>query len=155
MTQSNKFDAYSPAEIADRVDNAGIAKTALPTVPLLVLAVLAGAFISFGAMLYGVVITESGLGFGPERLIGGLAFSLGLILVIVGGAELFTGNNLILFAWADRKIAGAGWLAGSESVTAMGYGLNLLIVTIGNIIGGGVLVSLVYWLVYGKASSLR
>jgi formate/nitrite transporter FocA (FNT family) len=84
-----------------------VAKAGLATIPTLVLAVLAGAFIAFGAMLYVVVTTDSGLGFGPERLLGGLAFSLGLILVLVGGAELFTGNSLIVFAWADGKITAA------------------------------------------------
>jgi len=225
--------------------------------------VLAGAFIAFGAMFYVVVVTNSGLGYGPERLLGGVAFSLGLVLVLVGGAELFTGNSLIVFAWADRKISGArllrnwglvyfgnfvgatatavmvhwagihdladgavgatvigvaeaklalgpvetfvrgilcnvlvclavwlcfaahsvvskiativfpisgfvalgfehsvanmyvfpaGWLAGSELVTLGGYVNNLIIVTAGNVIGGGVLVALVYWLVYGRRS---
>ncbi|NQU60802.1 MAG: formate/nitrite transporter family protein, partial [Rhodospirillales bacterium] len=106
MIKHNNTDAYTPAEIAQRVESAGVAKARLATIPTLVLAVLAGAFISFGAMLYVVVVTNSGLGFGPERLLGGLAFSLGLILVLVGGAELFTGNSLIVFAWADRKITG-------------------------------------------------
>lgn len=261
MTQFNSLDAYAPAEIAQRVEAAGVAKAALATVPTLVLAVLAGAFIAFGATLYTVVVTESGLGFGPERLLGGIAFSLGLILVLVGGAELFTGNSLIVFAWADRRltsrrllrnwalvyagnlvgasatavmvhgagigaladgavaasavriaeaklalapteafvrgilcnvlvclavwlcfgartvtgkilaivfpIAGfvalgfehsvanmylipAGWLAGSTLVGVAGYLVNLALVTAGNIVGGGVLVALVYWLVYRK-----
>ncbi|MBT5458763.1 MAG: formate/nitrite transporter family protein, partial [Rhodospirillaceae bacterium] len=56
------------------------------------------------AMFYTVVVTDTGLGFGPTRLLGGLAFSLGLILVVVAGAELFTGNNLIVMAWADGRI---------------------------------------------------
>lgn len=71
----------------------------------MVLAVLAGAFIAFGGMFYTLVITDSGLGFGPQRLLGGIAFSLGLILVVIAGAELFTGNNLIVMAWADNKIS--------------------------------------------------
>ena len=102
-----EIDAYAPAEIARRVESAGIAKAALPAVPTLALAVLAGIFIAFGAMAYTVVVTGSALGFGPTRLLGGLAFSLGLILVVVGGAELFTGNNLIAMAWADRRITTA------------------------------------------------
>lgn len=261
MIQHDSNDAYAPAEIAQRVENAGVAKAELASIPTLVLAVLAGAFIAFGAMLYVVVVTNSGLGFGPERLLGGVAFSLGLILVLVGGAELFTGNSLIVFAWADRKITSgrllrnwglvylgnfigatatavmvhwsgihsladggvgatamgiaeaklalspleaftrgilcnvlvclavwlcfaarsvagkilaivfpisafvalgfehsvanmylipAGWLAGSGLVTAGGYAANLLVVTVGNVVGGGVLVALVYWLVYRR-----
>ena len=100
----NSLDAYAPSEIAHRVENAGVVKAAMPALKTLVLGVLAGAFIAFGAMFYTVVVTESGMGFGPTRLLGGVAFSLGLVLVLVGGAELFTGNNLIVMAWADRKV---------------------------------------------------
>ena len=98
------FDAYSPAEIAARVENAGVAKASMPFLQTFVLALLAGAFIAFGGMLYTLVMTNSGLGFGPGRLLGGVAFSLGLILVVVAGAELFTGNNLIVMAWADGRV---------------------------------------------------
>lgn len=101
----NPFDAYSPKEIAERVEAAGVAKAALPTLQTFVLAVLAGAFIAFGAMFFTIVVTDSAIGYGPTRLLGGIAFSLGLILVIVAGAELFTGNNLIVMAWADRRIS--------------------------------------------------
>jgi formate/nitrite transporter len=65
------------------------------------LAVLAGAFIALGANVATIAFTENSLGYGVSRLLGGLVFSLGLILVIVGGAELFTGNNLIAMAWAS------------------------------------------------------
>ena len=97
-------DAYPPPEIAARVCKLGLAKvnTAVPT--MVALAVLAGAFISLGALFYTVTITVGNEGptlpFGLLRLVGGMAFSLGLILVVVGGAELFTGNNLIAMAWA-------------------------------------------------------
>jgi formate transporter len=97
-------DAYPPPEIARRVERLGVAKAHADALSLLVLAVLAGAFISFGALLFAVVVTESNLGFGPTRLLGGLGFCLGLILVVVAGAELFTGNNLIAMAWASRLI---------------------------------------------------
>ncbi len=261
MPESSIVDAYAPREIAQRVESAGVAKAHLATMPTVVLGILAGAFIALGAAFYVVVMTDSGLGFGPGRLLGGMAFSLGLILVIVGGAELFTGNNLIVFAWCDGKITlasllrnwglvyvgnligatamavavhltgingfadgavggtvaaiaegkvglapleafvrailcnvlvclavwlcfaarsviskifaiifpitgfvamgfehsvanmyliPAGWLAGAAAVTLSGYLTNLVIVTIGNIIGGGVLVAVIYWLVYGR-----
>lgn len=261
MRSPESLDAYTPREIAERVETAGVAKAELGTRATLVLGMLAGAFIAFGAMLYAVVVTDSGLGFGPERLLGGIAFSLGLILVLVGGAELFTGNNLIVFAWVDGKIGlpalmrnwslvyagnfvgatatayliyasgitgladGAvsatligiadaklalapseafvrailcnvlvclavwlsfaahsvsgkilaivfpvagfvalgfehsvanmfllpiGWLAGSETFDIAGYALNIGIVTLGNVIGGGVLVAGVYWVVYRR-----
>ena len=110
MTIENKnpdptgLDAYSPAEMAARVETAGVSKVCLPALSVFVLSMLAGAFIAFGSMFYTLVITDSGLGFGPSRLLGGVAFSLGLVLVIIGGAELFTGNSLIVMAWASRRI---------------------------------------------------
>ena len=102
-------DAYPPPEIAARVCKLGLAKvnTAVPT--MVALAVLAGAFISLGALFYTVTITAGTEGptlpFGLLRLAGGVTFSLGLILVVVGGAELFTGNNLIAMAWAAGCVA--------------------------------------------------
>lgn len=98
------IDAYTPAKMAELVENIGVKKAALPAVPTLMLGILAGVFIAFGAMFYTLVITNQYMGLGSARLVGGIAFSLGLILVVVGGAELFTGNNLIVMAWADRKI---------------------------------------------------
>ncbi|MBM4336496.1 MAG: formate/nitrite transporter family protein [Deltaproteobacteria bacterium] len=97
-------DAHSPREIARKVEILGVAKTQSPTLSLLLLAVLAGAFVSLGALFFTVVVTGSGLGFGITRLIGGTSFSLGLILVVVAGAELFTGNNLLAMAWASGRI---------------------------------------------------
>ena len=98
------FDAYAPPEIARSVQLTAMTKAKLAMTPLLGLSVLAGAFISFGAMFYTLVITGAGPGFGPPRLLGGIAFSLGLVLVLVGGAELFTGNSLMVMGWADRKV---------------------------------------------------
>ena len=117
------IEAYAPAEMAARVEEAGVGKAGLPLSSTLILAVLAGAFIAFGAMFYTVASTGNGLGFGPSRVIGGVAFSLGLILVIVGGAELFTGNALIVMAWASRRISLAALLR------------NWLCVYAGNLVG--------------------
>jgi formate transporter len=97
-------DAYPPAQIACLVGDVGVRKATMPTIQTIMLGVLAGAFIAFGAMFFTLVMAGNSLGFGPGRLLGGLAFSLGLILVVVGGAELFTGNNLIVMAWAERKV---------------------------------------------------
>ncbi len=99
-----KIDAYSPQEMAERVKKIGVIKAKLNFWSMLALSTLAGAFISLGAVFYTVVVHDSHLSFGLTQLIGGLAFSLGLILVIVGGAELFTGNSLIVMAFVDRKI---------------------------------------------------
>ena len=100
----NPQDAYPPAQVARLVEQVGVRKASLPVRATLMLGMLAGAFIAFGAMYYTLVMTGSTLGLGPARLLGGVAFSLGLVLVIVGGAELFTGNNLIVMAWAERRI---------------------------------------------------
>jgi formate/nitrite transporter len=106
-TAVNPIDAYAPAKIATLVENAGTNKAQLPTLETIALGILAGAFIAFGAMYYTLVMTGNELGFGPGRMLGGVAFSLGLILVVVGGAELFTGNNLIIMAWSSGRISGA------------------------------------------------
>lgn len=98
------MDIVAPAEIARLVEEVGVRKVRLGAVTTLTLGILAGAFIAFGAMFYTVVVTGSALGYGPTLLLGGLAFSLGLVLVIIGGAELFTGNSLIVMAWASRRI---------------------------------------------------
>ena len=117
------LDPYAPKEIAVRVETVGVGKANQAFLPTLMLAVLAGAFIAFGGAFYTLVMTGSGLGFGPARLLGGAACSLGLILVIVGGAELFTGNNLIAMAWADGKVTHGQMLR------------NWLIVYAGNFVG--------------------
>jgi formate transporter len=100
----DSVDAYAPREVAERVVRLGVAKARGATATLLLLSILAGAFIALGAMLFAVVVTGSTLGLGPTRLLGGGAFSLGLVLVVIAGAELFTGNNLVVMAWASRLI---------------------------------------------------
>ena len=102
--EDQSVDAYKPAKIAELVENIGVAKAVMPTVPTIMLGLMAGAFIAFGAMFYTLVMTNHDMGLGPARLLGGIAFSLGLILVVVGGAELFTGNNFIIMAWAEKKV---------------------------------------------------
>lgn len=103
-TPSTGLDAYKPDQIAQLVENAGVAKAALPARQMLALAVLAGAFIGFGGAAYTMVMTGVDAAYGPARFLGGVVFSLGLILVIVGGAELFTGNALMTMAAVDRRI---------------------------------------------------
>jgi formate/nitrite transporter len=129
----NLADAHPPQEIARMVERLGVAKAQTDTVTLLALAVLAGAFIALGALFFTVVVTKAGLGFGLTRLIGGLSFSLGLVLVIVAGAELFTGNNLLAMAWASRLI-------GTRDILR-----NWLLVYLGNVVGSLGTVLLVAW----------
>ena len=122
-TRAGFSDAYSPREIARKVQEVGVAKAQTDTPTLLVLAVLAGAFVSLGALLFTAVVTGSSLGFGVTRLLGGLGFCLGLILIVVGGGELFTGNNLIAMAWASGLVS-------TQQVIR-----NWLLVYVGNVVG--------------------
>lgn len=104
------IDALLPADMAARAEAVGVKKAGLPVADTFVLAILAGAFIALGALFAttaGAGFAGSGWPVGLQRFIMGLAFCLGLILVVVGGAELFTGNNLVIMAWAGRRIATA------------------------------------------------
>jgi len=125
------FNAYSPAEIQDAIENVGVKKANLPLLPSFMLALVAGGAVGFGALYYTIVASDAGLGFAATRVVGGLVFSLGLALVLVGGAELFTGNNLIVMAWASGKISTRAVLR------------NWLIVYCGNLVGALGLVILV------------
>ncbi|MGH3135431.1 MAG: formate/nitrite transporter family protein [Gaiellaceae bacterium] len=119
-----ELDALPPADVARRAETVGVAKARMPALDVFVLAVLAGAFIALGAIFATTVSTGGGaLPFGVVRLLAGLTFSLGLILVVVAGAELFTGNNLIVMAWASRHVSSARLLG------------NWTIVWIGNFVG--------------------
>src|SRR5512144_2221705 len=115
-----RIDALLPSEMAARAEYLGVRKAETPFLKMFMLSVLAGAFIALGAIFATTVSAGSmaittasgdaafstGFPYGVTRLLAGLVFSLGLILVVVGGAELFTGNNLIVMAWANRKVTG-------------------------------------------------
>jgi len=105
MQEVIRIDAFPPPEMAERAENVGVKKANLDFWSTFALAMLAGAFIALGAEFCTLVTTNTGFGFGVTKLLGGLVFCLGLILVVVAGAELFTGNNLIVMAWASRKIS--------------------------------------------------
>ena len=105
MAEIYGSDAFSPAEIAEKVEKVGVAKASLPLMKMLALGVLAGGFIGLGAMFFLLVAADTELSFATQRILGGLVFSLGLILVVVAGAELFTGNNLMVMAWVSRKVS--------------------------------------------------
>ncbi len=100
-------DAYKPSEIYALVDRAGVQKAELGLPQLLVLSILAGAFIALGAAAFTMVIIGTDMSFGPARFLGGIVFSLGLILVIVAGAELFTGNALLVIAVVEKLVSPA------------------------------------------------
>jgi formate/nitrite transporter len=104
-------DALLPPQMALACEAAGAAKAGRDALALVVLGVLAGAFIALGAIFMTVVLTGAeGLPWGVARLIARIVFSLGLILVIVGGAELFTGDSLMIVAYASRRITLAALL---------------------------------------------
>ncbi len=118
------FDALVPAEIATKAEAVGVKKANLDFLTMFALAILAGAFIGCGAIYATTVWTGGGaLPYGVNRLLGGLVFCLGLVLVVVAGAELFTGNNLIVMAWAAGKVSTAKLLR------------NWAIVWTGNLVG--------------------
>jgi len=122
--------------MARRAEDVGVAKLTAPPLQTLTLAVLAGAFIGFGAMLSTVAMSgaQDVIGYGPSRVLGGLVFSLGLVLVVVGGAELFTGNTLIVMAVVARR---------TRTVTML---KNWTVVYAGNLIGA----MLTAWAVYAS-----
>jgi len=138
------FDCYSPKEIAERVENVGVTKAKLPLLSMAALGVLAGGFIGLGALYFIVVVSDASLGFAVGRVIGGVAFSLGLILVVVAGAELFTGNNLLVMAWVARRISTAKLLQnllvsyGANFVGAAGLAVLVTLSSHSNMAGGAV-----------------
>ena len=99
-------DSLLPPEMAEKAENIGIIKANMGMLTMFLLAILAGAFIALGAELYTITVTgtEPILGFGLTKLIGGFVFCLGLILIVIAGAELFTGNNLIMMATLSGKV---------------------------------------------------
>ena len=143
---SFRIDALIPAEMARRASDVGVRKARLDLLSTFALAVLAGAFIAVGAIFATTVgagsidLVSSGtdasltgsIPYGITRLLAGVAFSLGLILVIVAGAELFTGNNLIVMAWASRRVRTLAMLR------------NWTIVYVGNLVGAIATVVLVF-----------
>lgn len=124
-TNEIRIDALLPAEMARRAEYVGVRKSQAQTTELIALSILAGVFIAFGAIFATTVATGTAAAwpYGVARLLVGLVFCLGLVLVIVGGAELFTGNNLIAMAWASGKVSTRALLR------------NWVIVYIGNFIG--------------------
>lgn len=131
MAEIFGFDAYAPKEIAERVETIGVTKAHLPLPTQIVLGVLAGGFIGLGALYFTLVTSDSQLSFAVSRLLGGLTFSLGLILVVAAGAELFTGNNLLVIAWASGRVTTQellrNWLIVYFANFAGALGLALLV----------------------------
>jgi len=126
-------DSYSPLEIARRVEQYGITKGKMEFGKLALLATLAGAFIAIGSIFYITVTADSKMSYGATMLIGGLCFNLGLLLCVIAGAELFTGNCLLSIAWAQKKITIGQLLR------------NLALVWVFNLVGSLIMVALLYY----------
>lgn len=127
------LQAYSPAEIKQAVEKVGVKKANLPFLASFMLAIVAGGGVGFGALYYTIVASDPTLSFAIVRVLGGFVFTLGLALVLVGGAELFTGNNLIIMAWASGNVSTLTMLR------------NWVIIWFGNLIGALGLIVLVYF----------
>lgn len=143
--------ALSPEQIARKAVDTAVAKAGESTLSTVVLAVLAGMFIGFGAMFATVAVSttpgSTGLPYGISKVVMGLTFSVGLILVVVGGAQLFTSNVLLVMAWAQGRV-GVGavlrnWLLVYAGNLVGSVGTALLLVLSGEYrsAGGGVGVS--------------
>jgi formate/nitrite transporter len=138
-----KMDLLSPQEIAVKASEAGEKKVSMSVGITFLLAILAGAYIAFGAVFSAVSVTDMAgtWPYGFMKVSAGLTFSLGLILVVVGGAELFTGNNLMVIAWINRKISLGDLLS------------NWVIVYVGNFVGSLFIALLVFLAKMYTASS--
>jgi formate/nitrite transporter len=128
------IDTIMPSEMAARAEEAGVRRASMDHLTVLVLGIMAGACISFGAIFATTVSAGAGgLPYGLGKLLTGVVFSVGLILVVVSGAELFTGNNLIVMAWASGKVRMRNLL------------LNWLVVFVGNCLGAVATAGLMYY----------
>jgi formate/nitrite transporter len=127
-----KPDVLTPAETEQKLEAIGVAKASMPLIRAVTLGILAGIFIGMGGMMLGLVLGDSTIPFIAQRLLGGLGFCIGLILVLLAGAELFTGNNLIIAAVLSGKVS---WGA---------YIKNLIIIWLANLVGSLIAVAVVF-----------
>lgn len=132
MSEIFGSDAFSPKQIAERVNDVALVKVNLPLLSMVMLGILAGAFIGLGGLYFVIIKSDASLSYAIGQTLGGLTFCLGLILVIVAGAELFTGNNLLAMAWVGGKITTRALLR------------NWLVVCCANFVGAAGLAVLVF-----------
>ena len=128
-----KPDELSPAETLAKAEGISVTKSKMGVAKFFVSAMLAGAFIGFGATYFMVFLGDSTMPFAAQRMVGGICFCLGLVLVLCCGAELFTGNNLMVTGLASKKISMGGMLK------------NWVVVWLGNLAGSLLAVALVFW----------
>ncbi len=127
-----KSDQLAPAQIEQKAEDLGVTKTGMSFRQSFMLAIMAGAFISMGAMFFLLVVGDTGLPFAVQRVLGGCLFSLGLLLVVVCGSELFTGNTMIVMSAASKRITWGAVLK------------NWVVVFCGNFVGALIMVGCVY-----------
>jgi len=133
LVKKTASDCLPPPDVARKAETVGVTKAKLDVPSTMLLGILAGAFIGLGAMLCTLVTTDTGLGFGVTKLLGGVVFCLGLVLVVVAGAELFTGNCLLVMSWFSGKVSFGRLLR------------NWGLVYFANLIGSLALVGLVFY----------
>jgi len=129
----NDVNFFPPKDVAAKMCDTGVGKCKLPILKMFILAILAGVYIAFGAQLFLLVGSDSTLGFGFTRFLSASVFTVGLMMVVVGGAELFTGNNLVLIAALDKKVTWGELLK------------NWVVVYIGNFVGSIILAAFLFW----------
>jgi formate/nitrite transporter len=129
----NDVNFFPPKDVAAKMCETGVGKCKLPILKMFILAILAGVYIAFGAQLFLLVGSDSTLGFGFTRFLSASVFTVGLMMVVVGGAELFTGNNLVLIAALDKKVTWGELLK------------NWVVVYIGNFVGSIILAAFLFW----------
>ncbi|MCD4709281.1 MAG: formate/nitrite family transporter [Bacteroidales bacterium] len=129
----NLAGTLMPLEIAWIAEETGISKASMILGKTILLSILAGIFIAIGAVFSTLVTSGSAMSYGVTKLLGGITFSLGLILVVIGGAELFTGNNLMVIAWASKRI----------SIWQIMH--NWFVVYLGNMIGALLVAVMILW----------
>lgn len=122
-----------PQEIAWVAEETGASKASMILWKTILLSILAGIFIAIGAVFSTLVTSGSAMSYGVTKLLGGITFSLGLILVVIGGAELFTGNNLMIIAWANKRIS------------IWQIMRNWFVVYLGNMIGALLVAFMILW----------
>ncbi len=131
VNENISTNVYKPRQINRISEDNLISKVNTPIIKSFLLSILAGVFISFAGAFYTISLCGSNLGFGVTKIIGGMSFSVGLVLVLIAGSELFTGNTLLLVPLFNRKI------------TILQLLKNWMIVYLGNFAGSLLMVLLI------------
>lgn len=127
-----EIDTYGSVEMTNRVGLVGVTKSSLDTLTTLVLSILAGVFMALGAQLFILVTHTATSNYGINQLVGGVAFTLAMVLIVITGAELFAGNCLVAMSFMARKISGKAFTR------------NMVITFLGNFIGALAVVLCLY-----------